>query len=48
LFRRFRSLLFATLGLALYPRDVITGTTPHEAGPTPHTARHREAEEPNR
>ena len=25
LFRRFRSLLFATLGLALYPRDVITG-----------------------
>lgn len=25
LFRRFRSLLFATVGLALYPRDVITG-----------------------
>ena len=25
LFRRFRSLLFATLGLALYPRDVMTG-----------------------
>ena len=25
LFRRFRSLLFATLGLALYPRDIITG-----------------------
>ena len=25
LFRRFRSLLFATLGLVLYPRDVITG-----------------------
>jgi hypothetical protein len=33
LFRRFRSLLFATLGLVLYPRDVITGTTqaePHQ------------------
>lgn len=25
LFRRFRSLLFATLGLAMYPRDVMTG-----------------------
>ena len=24
LFRRFRSLLFATLGLALYPRDAVT------------------------
>ena len=24
LFRRFRSLLFATLGLALYPRDSVT------------------------
>src|SRR5687768_5453389 len=30
LFRRFRSLLFATLGLALYPRDVITGKKPEE------------------
>jgi hypothetical protein len=30
LFRRFRSLLFATLGLALYPRDVITGKTTPE------------------
>ena len=30
LFRRFRSLLFATLGLVLYPRDVITGTAPVE------------------
>jgi hypothetical protein len=30
LFRRFRSLLFATLGLALYPRDVITGKQPTE------------------
>ena len=30
LFRRFRSLLFATLGLALYPRDVITGKQPEE------------------
>jgi hypothetical protein len=33
LFRRFRSLLFATLGLALYPRDVITGKSmaePHQ------------------
>ena len=26
LFRRFRSLLFATLGLALYPRDAVTTT----------------------
>jgi hypothetical protein len=41
LFRRFRSLLFATLGLALYPRDVITGTTPHGV-PRP------EVEEPRR
>ena len=30
LFRRFRSLLFATLGLALYPRDVMTGKAPVE------------------
>ena len=30
LFRRFRSLLFATLGLALYPRDVMTGARPSE------------------
>ncbi len=30
LFRRFRSLLFATLGLALYPRDVIIGKTTAE------------------
>jgi hypothetical protein len=28
LFRRFRSLLFATLGLALYPRDVISAPAP--------------------
>jgi hypothetical protein len=33
LFRRFRSLLFATLGLALYPRDVITAPAPPP--PTP-------------
>ena len=26
LFRRFRSLVFATLGLAMYPRDAMTGT----------------------
>lgn len=32
LFRRFRSLLFATLGLALYPRDSVTAPTPP---PTP-------------
>ncbi len=31
LFRRFRSLLFATLGLALYPRDAVISTPP----PTP-------------
>jgi hypothetical protein len=30
LFRRFRSLLFATLGLALYPRDAVTA--PKDAG----------------
>ena len=30
LFRRFRSLLFATAGLVLYPRDVITGKHPEE------------------
>jgi hypothetical protein len=29
LFRRFRSLLFASLGLALYPRDAVT-TKPAE------------------
>lgn len=28
LFRRFRSLLFATLGLALYPRDSVTPSSP--------------------
>jgi hypothetical protein len=28
LFRRFRSLLFATLGLALYPRDTVTAPPP--------------------
>jgi hypothetical protein len=28
LFRRFRSLLFASLGLALYPRDTITSAAP--------------------
>jgi hypothetical protein len=32
LFRRFRSLLFATLGLALYPRDAVT-TAPAERHP---------------
>jgi hypothetical protein len=32
LFRRFRSLLFATLGLALYPRDAVT-TPPAERHP---------------
>ena len=30
LFRRFRSLLFATAGLALYPRDAMTGKPPAE------------------
>ena len=34
LFRRFRSLLFATLGLALYPRDAVTTTAPPPAPPT--------------
>jgi hypothetical protein len=32
LFRRFRSLLFATLGLALYPRDSVTSPSPPAAG----------------
>jgi hypothetical protein len=36
LFRRFRSLLFATLGLALYPRDTVT--TPPAPPPTPQAA----------
>ena len=36
LFRRFRSLLFATLGLALYPRDAVVATpAPAENPPTP-------------
>lgn len=30
LFRRFRSLLFATLGLALYPRDAVTTKPEHQ------------------
>jgi hypothetical protein len=30
LFRRFRSLLFATLGLALYPRDAVVTKPPAE------------------
>ena len=34
LFRRFRSLLFATLGLALYPRDAVATTAPPPAPPT--------------
>lgn len=33
LFRRFRSLLFATLGLALYPRDTVS--PPHPRTPAP-------------
>jgi hypothetical protein len=33
LFRRFRSLLFAALGLALYPRDIITGPRTTEQQP---------------
>jgi hypothetical protein len=33
LFRRFRSLLFATLGLALYPRDVISSPAPPPSAP---------------
>ena len=32
LFRRFRSLLFATLGLALYPRDSVTASCAASAG----------------
>ena len=35
LFRRFRSLLFATLGLALYPRDAVVPTAPADNRPTP-------------
>ena len=35
LFRRFRSLLFATLGLALYPRDSVTSSPRPPAKPTP-------------
>jgi hypothetical protein len=31
LFRRFRSLLFATLGLMLYPRDAVAPKTPAES-----------------
>lgn len=34
LFRRFRSLLFATLGLALYPRDAMTSSPAPPAGRT--------------
>ena len=34
LFRRFRSLLFATLGLALYPRDTVLSPPPPAAGPS--------------
>lgn len=34
LFRRFRSLLFATLGLALYPRDAVSPTPPAAAQPS--------------
>jgi hypothetical protein len=33
LFRRFRSLLFAALGLALYPRDAVRASPPPEAKP---------------
>ena len=33
LFRRFRSLLFATLGLALYPRDTVVGRQADRAAP---------------
>src|SRR5262245_18780495 len=32
LFRRFRSLLFAALGFALYPRDAVLSTPPPAAG----------------
>src|SRR5687768_17885238 len=31
LFRRFRSLLFATLGLALYPRGAVAAKAPAES-----------------
>jgi hypothetical protein len=34
LFRRFRSLLFATLGLALYPRDSVRSAPPQVASPS--------------
>jgi hypothetical protein len=45
LFRRFRSLLFATLGLALYPRDVITGKWTPEPAPRP--THHGAVEDPH-
>lgn len=35
LFRRFRSLLFATLGLALYPRDSVIASPPQRTPPSP-------------
>jgi hypothetical protein len=35
LFRRFRSLLFATLGLALYPRDAVVAPARGDHPPTP-------------
>jgi len=35
LFRRFRSLLFATLGLALYPRDSVVAPPPAPPAPAP-------------
>jgi hypothetical protein len=35
LFRRFRSMLFATLGLALYPRDSVVAPPPVAAAPPP-------------
>jgi len=34
LFRRFRSLLFATLGLALYPRDSVTSSSSSSSPPS--------------
>ena len=34
LFRRFRSLVFATLGLALYPRDAVTAAPTRRPAPT--------------
>jgi hypothetical protein len=37
LFRRFRSLLFAALGLALYPRDAVSSAPPPSAGSIPET-----------